>query len=211
MIYLSLKPIFVQMASEKQGIGKFLLKAFLQGLVILGPLCVTIAVIYYVFTGIDELVEIPLLQETPGLTFLILIAATTIIGIIGTHFFIGRFLVDLLEHILEKTPGIKFIYTSIKEVLVSFVGDKKKFNNPVWVKTQNSPEIWRIGFLTQETLDFANMPEKVSVYLPHSYAISGWVIITDLSNVKPVEGMNAAEAMKFAVSGGITGNHHEEK
>ena len=192
------------MASEKQGLGKFLLKAFFQGLVILGPLCVTLAVIYYVFTSVDDLIP-SISQKMPGLTFVILIAMTTLVGIIGTRFFIGRFLVDLLEHILEKTPGIKYIYSSIKEVLVSFVGDKKKFNNPVWVKTQTEPEIWRIGFLTQSDMEFASLNGKVSVYLPHSYAISGWVIVTEAQNVKPVEGMNAAEAMKFAVSGGVTG------
>ena len=88
-----------------------------------------------------------------------------------------------------------------------------QFSNPVWVRTQNEPEIWRIGFLTQADMDFVSLPDKVSVYLPHSYAISGWVIITDALNIRPVEGMNAAEAMKFAVSGGITGTtvHPEQK
>lgn len=195
------------MATEKEGIGKFLIKSFFQGLVILGPLCVTLAVIYYVFTSVDDLVP-SISGKIPGLTFIILLVLTTLVGIIGTRFFVGRFVVDLLEHILEKTPGIKYIYSSIKEVLVSFVGDKKKFNHPVWVRTQNEPEIWRIGFLTQKDLDFVSLEGMVSVYLPHSYAISGWVIITAAENVKPVEGMNAAEAMKFAVSGGVTGVQH---
>lgn len=192
------------MPEEKGNLGKYLLKAFLQGLVILGPVSVTVAVIYYVFSSIDSLIP-SLSEQIPGLAFIMLIIFTTLIGIIGTRFFVGRFIVDLLEHILEKTPGIKFIYTSIKEVLVSFVGDKKKFNNPVWVKTNNDPEVWRIGFLTQPDMSFADFHEKISVYLPHSYAISGWVIVTEMKNVKPVIGMNAAEAMKFAVSGGITG------
>lgn len=192
------------MPEEKGNLGKYLLKAFLQGLVILGPVSVTIAVIYYVFSSIDSLIP-SLSEQIPGLAFIMLILFTTLIGIIGTRFFVGRFIVDLLEYILEKTPGIKFIYTSIKEVLVSFVGDKKKFNNPVWVKTNNDPEVWRIGFLTQPDMSFEDFHEKVSVYLPHSYAISGWVIVTESNNVKPVIGMNAAEAMKFAVSGGITG------
>jgi uncharacterized membrane protein len=48
------------------------------------------------------------------------------------------------------------------------------------------------------------MRDKVAVYMPHAYAISGWVIVTDAKNVKPVKDMTAGEAMKFAVSGGIT-------
>jgi uncharacterized membrane protein len=51
----------------------------------------------------------------------------------------------------------------------------------------------------------------VAVYLPHSYAISGWVIVTDAKNTKPVVGMTAASAMKFAVSGGVAGFNAEEE
>jgi uncharacterized membrane protein len=50
----------------------------------------------------------------------------------------------------------------------------------------------------------------VAVYLPHSYAISGWVIITEEKNVKEVQGMSAAAAMKFAVSGGVAGFHSDK-
>ncbi|RQO30636.1 hypothetical protein DBR32_07840 [Taibaiella sp. KBW10] len=198
------------MSEPNKNIGKYLLKAFLQGLVILGPISVTVAVIWYVFTSIDNLIP-SLSQEMPGLVFVLIIVVTILIGILGTRFFVGRFLVDLFSHIMENTPGIKFIYTAIKEVMVSFVGDKKKFNNPVWVKTQSDPEIWRIGFLTQPDMNFVALEDKVSVYLPHSYAISGWVIITDAGNIKTVQGMNAAEAMKFAVSGGVTGGLSEPK
>jgi uncharacterized membrane protein len=92
----------------------------------------------------------------------------------------------------------------------SFVGDKKKFNVPVWVKTNENPEIWRIGFLTQKDMSDVGLPEKVAVYLPHSYAISGWVIMTNSTYILPVEGMSAAEAMKFAVSGGVAGFHSDK-
>ena len=41
--------------------------------------------------------------------------------------------------------------------------------------------------------------------------VSGWVVIVDPVNIKPVTKMNAAEAMKFAVSGGITSTLDENK
>src|SRR5690606_22557811 len=129
----------------------------------------------------------------------------TIVGYLGTRFFLGRWLVDFFDNILEHTPGIKHIYISVKEILDSFMGDKKKFTNAVWVKTNEHPELWRIGFLTQKDMGIYKQEGKVAVYLPHSYAISGWVIMIDASMIKPVEGMNASEAMKFAVSGGISG------
>jgi uncharacterized membrane protein len=145
-----------------------------------------------------------------GTGFVIIVAAVTFIGYMGTRFFLGRMLFEAFDHLLQHIPGIKYIYSSIKDVMGSFVGDKKRFNKPVWVLDNANPEVWRIGFMTQKDLAYLGMAGKVAVYLPHAYAISGYVIIVDSKNIKPVTRMNAAEAMKFAVSGGITG-HEDEK
>ena len=64
--------------------------------------------------------------------------------------------------------------------------------------------MWRIGFVTQKDMNYLGMENMVAVYLPHSYAISGWVIVVDKTTIKPVTTMDAGEAMKFAVSGGVT-------
>lgn len=189
-------------------VAGFLFRSFLQGLVIVGPIGITAWAIYFVFTSLDSL--IPWVSEwAPGIGFVIVVAFITLVGYSGTRFFFGRWIVEGFSYLLEHTPGIKHIYSSVKDVMDSFVGDKKKFNRPVWVRTHASPELWRIGFLTQNDLTDFGQADMVAVYLPHSYAISGWVIVVSTADVKPVEGMNAAEAMKFAVSGGIAGvGHH---
>lgn len=179
-----------------------IIKSFLQGLVILGPIGVTIYAIYFVFTKLDSL--LPFMSEWgTGLSFITIIVLIIVIGYLGTKFFLAKIFLNFFDHILESIPGIKHIYTSVKDVLASFVGDKKKFNIPVWVKVNDAPALWRIGFLTQESIMISNR-ELVSVYLPHAYAISGWVITIDKSEITLIEDMTAAEAMKFAVSGGIT-------
>lgn len=127
----------------------------------------------------------------------------------GTRFFLGKMLFDAFDHLLQHIPGIKYIYSSIKDVMGSFVGDKKRFNKPVWVCINHNPEIWRIGFMTQKDLAYLGMANKVAVYMPHSYAVSGYVILAEAKNLKPVTKMSAADAMKFAVSGGITGAEEE--
>lgn len=188
-------------------ISSLVVRSFLQGLLILSPIAVTAYLIYAVFDSIDTL--IPSLPR--GLGFLLIVGVITLIGYLGTRLFIGRMVIDAFDYLMQHTPGIKYIYTSIKDVLDSFMGDKKRFNTPVWICTSRDPEMWRIGFMTQKDLAFVGMAGKVSVYLPHSYAISGWVVVVDASNVKPVTKMNAAEAMKFAVSGGITSSVEEDK
>jgi len=187
-------------------LAAILFRSFLQGLLILSPIAITAYVIYTVFDSVDRL--LPYFPR--GLGFLSVVALVTVVGYLGTRLFIGRLLFDAFNHLMEHTPGIKYLYSSIKDVLDSFVGDKKKFNKAVWLRTSFAPELWRIGFVTQSDLSDLGMEGSVAVYLPHSYAISGWVVVTTADNIKPVEGMSSAEAMKFAVSGGIT-RHVDDK
>lgn len=189
------------------------LKSFLKGLIIVGPIGATLYIVFVVFDTIDGIIPfdkfLPFLNRT-GVGFFSLIIFISAVGYFFNKFVFGKFIFESLDHFLEKTPGVKHIYSPTKDVMSSFVGDKKKFNVPVWVKTNDNPEIWRIGFLTQKDMSDVGLAEKVAVYLPHSYAISGWVIITEEKNIKHVEGMSAAEAMKFAVSGGVAGFHSDK-
>ena len=135
--------------------AKLLLRSFFQGLVILGPVAVTAYVIYQVFVNVDDLIPFDgiLPFKLPrGIGFLVVMSTVTLVGYLGTRFFFAK-AIDAFNHLLEHTPGIKHIYSSVKEIMGSFVGDKRKFNKPVWVRVQHEPEIWRIGFLTQKSMD----------------------------------------------------------
>ncbi len=187
-------------------ITAILLRSFLQGLLLLSPIAITVYVLYSVFTGVDNLVPV----VPRGVGFLLIIVVVTIVGYLGTRFFVGKWLFDSFSYLMEHTPGVKYIYSSVRDLIKSFVGDKKRFNKPVWVCVNVNPEIWRIGFMTQRDMGHFGHIGKVAVYMPHAYAISGWVIVTDSKNVKPVKEMTAGEAMKFAVSGGITTVEDEE-
>ena len=188
---------------------RLFLRSFIQGLIIIGPFAITVWIIWSIVFSIDNIIP-SISEKFPGLIFFTVIFGTSFIGFFGNKFIIGRLIVDGVDYVLEHIPGIKFIYTSLKDVLGSFVGDKKKFNVPVWVKTNETPEIWRMGFLTQSDMSVVNLDQMVAVYLPHSYAVSGWVIITKFNNIKEVTGMSSAEAMKFAVSGGVAGFHSDD-
>ncbi|WP_027376944.1 DUF502 domain-containing protein [Kaistella palustris] len=187
-----------------------LAKSFFQGLLIIGPFALTIWIIWYIVSSIDNIIPAISARLYPGITFAIVILGTALIGFLGNKFLLGRVVVDSFDYILEHTPGIKFIYTSLKDVMTSFVGDKKKFNQPVLIKTATEPDVWRIGFLTQSDLSSVGFPDYVSVYLPHSYAVSGWVVFVLATNIVVLENVSAAQAMKFAVSGGVAGFHSDD-
>jgi uncharacterized membrane protein len=206
-----------QMKARKPTIDGFFnlfFKSFLKGVIIIGPIAATIYVLYLVFNTLDNIIPfefiLPESWNRHGLGLVTLVAFISGVGFFFNKFMFGKFIFENIDQLLEKTPGVKHIYAPTKDVMSSFVGDKKKFNRPVWVKTNANPEIWRIGFLTQDEMGDVEKHNYVAVYLPHSYAISGWVIVTQEINIKPVIGMTAAAAMKFAVSGGVAGFQSED-
>ena len=88
------------------------------------------------------------------------------------------------------------------------MGDKRKFTKPVLVKIRIQPEVFQIGFITQDDLHSIGLADKIAVYMPHSYAVSGVVVIVDKANVQTLD-INPAAAMKMAVSGGVAGFEDE--
>ena len=188
-------------------IATHLLRYFFQGIIIVSPLAVTIWAAYSVFDIIDSSTRIPSLPR--GVGFVIVISSLVLIGWLGSTFFIWKLLINFFDNILERTPFLKFIYSSVKDVVESFMGDKKKLTKPVLVKIRTNPEIFQIGFITQKDLSKLGFTDKVAVYLPHSYAVSGVLVIVDNENVSMLD-MNPSDAMKMAVSGGMTGYDDDE-
>jgi uncharacterized membrane protein len=194
-----------------------LLYFFFQGLVILAPIVITVWAVLSLFNLIDDIlpnllhVLFPDLvklnpqgypEKIPGLGFLVVVVIVLLVGYISSSFIVSK-LVQLFDNILEKTPGVKIIYSTVKDFLEAFAGNKKKFNKPVLVSIE-SPDVWRIGFITQMDLTEFGLKEHVAVYIPHSYAFSGVTYLVNADRVKTLEGVSSADAMKFIVSGGVT-------
>lgn len=197
---------------------KRLLQYFLQGLLVLAPVVVTGYAIFWIVTSIDDLLPIFTIIDEEGkvkvrnfgLGFVIIIFAICVVGYLST-FFIQSRLFNLFDHWLEKAPGIKFIYTTVKDFFEAFAGEKKKFNKPVLANVDDN-DVWRIGFLTREDMDDFGLKDYVAVYLPMSYSISGNVYLIPHNRIKSLEGyVTGSEAMKFAISGGVTKVEDEEK
>jgi uncharacterized membrane protein len=172
---------------------------FLGGLILAVPVGITIWVVINVFLFLDGLLP----TTIPGLSILIIIAALTFLGFIGSTF-LQATLLSFLDKTLEKIPLIKVIYTSIRDLLSAFVGKEKRFSKPVLVRLSKDSEIYKLGFVTQKDLRNLGIEEGMSaVYLPHSYNFSGNLIIVKNELIQPINGASD-EVMKFIVSGGIT-------
>jgi uncharacterized membrane protein len=200
---------------------KKLLRYFVQGLIIIAPIAITIFAVTSLFNFIDSILpnlvhkifpnvvgtyEDGTPRRIPGLGFVVVILVVLLVGYVSSSFIFSR-IVDIFDRVLEKTPGIKIIYTTVKDFFEAFAGDKKKFNKPVLVNL-HLENVWQIGFVTQEDLSEFGLNEHVAVYVPFSYSIAGQLFFLPLSKVKVVDDISSTEAMKFAISGGVT--HVEE-
>jgi len=190
---------------------------FFQGVVVLAPIGVTIWVVVSLFNWVDNFLPnllnfiFPLqfaevngqIPKVTGLGFVVAITLVLLVGWLSSLFFVER-LMSIFDKILEKTPGVKIIYSSVKDFLEAFAGNKKKFDQPVLVNV-DSTDVWRIGFITQQNTEHFGLKDFVTVYVPHSYAISGITYIVSADRIKKMpKGVNASEAMKYVVSGGVT-------
>lgn len=178
---------------------KSLIKYFLQGLLYVVPITVTLYVIYEAFVIVDGLIPI----QIPGLGLLIIIIFVTVMGVVGRHLISDK-ITNLFEGTLKRAPLINVIYTAVKDLLNAFVGDKKSFKKPVVVKLFENSEVRRLGFITNENFrDLNSSNDLITVYLPHSYNISGNVFLVPSRYIEPLD-VNPSDLMKYTVSGGVT-------
>ncbi|MFN5347917.1 MAG: DUF502 domain-containing protein [Bacteroidota bacterium] len=190
---------------------KKLINYFLQGLLFVVPVTVTVYVVIKAVVWLDNLlpVKVPIPVpgaesfDLPGLGILLIASIITAAGYIGTRF-VRNPMFAILEGLIERTPLLKLIYSSVKDLIEAFVGEKKRFTQPVLVTMNNNPPIQRIGFVTENDLTELGLGKsKMAVYLPFSYGFNGQLVIVESENVQKLDA-SGTEMMKFVISGGVT-------
>ncbi len=178
---------------------KKIINYFLQGLLYIVPISVTLYVVYWTFQKIDGILPF----QFPGLGLIVIIALITFIGFAGSVI-IASPINSFFQRLLRKAPLLKTIYSSMKDLMSTFVGKKKGFNQAVLIKLYENSNIERLGFITNENLSSLGIKGgKILVYLPHSYAFSGQLFVVEKSYITPID-KPSSEIMKLIVSGGVT-------
>jgi uncharacterized membrane protein len=190
---------------------KKILNYFLQGLLFVVPITITLWVIFKSILWIDSLlpfqipIRVPGLPslEIPGLGLLTIFTGVALVGFISARY-IRNPLFSYIEKMIERAPLVKLIYSSVKDLVEAFVGEKRRFNKPVLVRLEKESQINRIGFITKEDLsEMGLQKDLVAVYLPFSYSFAGELIILPRENISPLKA-SGTDAMKFIISGGVT-------
>lgn len=191
-------------------LGKALLNYIIKGLLIVVPVALSVFIVVWAVTTVDSWLNINNIlgvdpktganRNIPGLGLGLVLTIILIAGIFVTNF-VTEPMYNWFKRIMNRLPLLNFIFSSIKDLTEAFVGDEKKFNNPVLVDVEGGMK--RIGFLTQNDLTKLNLPGDAIVYFPFSYSFAGQVYVVSKDKIKPLN-ISAAEAMKLVVSGGVS-------
>jgi|SRR5690606_21804496 uncharacterized membrane protein len=176
-----------------------ILRYFFSGTIFIVPILATAYFIFISFRWLDEQLRLPY----TGLGFLIIFSVITLIGYLSTNY-LFRTVGSWLDRGMNRIPLVKIIYSTVKDLLGAVVGDKRKFNRPVLVKINKENDLHQIGFVTQSDLSELGLKDMVVVYIPHSYALSGYHFFVPKANITPLK-VSGPSAMKFIVSGGVSG------
>lgn len=185
-----------------------LLNYFIRGLVLVAPTYFTLLIIWSGVEFLDSILPIYIEISSeksmylPGLGFLIIITGIVFLGFLFSTIVPQSFF-KLTERMLRQVPLVSHIYYSIKDLIMAFVGDKKKFNQPVLISMSGDPDIKRLGFITQQNLNHLDIENYIAVYVPHSYAFSGQLYLVTIKNITPLNA-SSTEIMKLIVSGGVS-------
>jgi uncharacterized membrane protein len=171
---------------------------FLRGLVIVGPLALTLYVCYLIFTTIDSWLGLPI----RGVGFVLALVLVTLVGFLASNL-ITRGLVGIVDNAFERLPFVRLLYSSAKDMLNAFVGEKRRFDKPVLVGVSGDSEVKVLAFLTSDSLAALGASEYVTVYMPQSYGLAGHIIVVPAKRVQRIDA-DATEVMAFILSGGVT-------
>jgi uncharacterized membrane protein len=201
---------FIGLRNQKRvrSTWRLMLNYFLRGLLVLLPIVLTVVIIIWLVNTIAGFLR---LDEISGKEFffyaILVLSVILFVGFI-TRGVVARQILDFFEGIIEKAPGLSFIFGTTKDMTEAFVGDKKKFTKPVVVRVGDG--LYRMGFITQEDMGNIGMSGYCAVYLPYSYGFSGEMLLVAAENIKAVD-VESSHWTKYIISGGVAEMGDEAK
>ncbi len=192
-------------------IFKHLRAKIIAGFLVILPLGITIFILKFVFTALDNFVWPLGPQAThflfqrevhiPGLGIIIFFLLLYLLGIITTNV-IGRKLVNWGDRIFTAIPIVKKVYSASKQLTEAFsINQKASFRQAVFVEFPQKGT-FSLGLITNELVDLQGQP-KVVVFVPtHFIPPSGFLLFLPKEEAIP-SSLTIEEALKVHMSLGI--------
>lgn len=192
-------------------------KLFLQGLAVVIPAALTIAILWWMARGAERLMGgllIRVLPEgwyLPGMGLLSGVAITLLIGLLS-HVLVFQRLFAIGDRIINRLPLVKTIYSAIKDFIGYFSPGAGMALSKVVLVRLPGQEFEQLGFVTRE--DFSSLPlqptvdEPIAVYLPMSYQIGGYTLFLPRSCLTPLD-ISFEDGMKLVLTGAVSREQRE--
>jgi len=187
-------------------------KLFLKGLAVVIPATLTLAILWWMARGAEEIlggVLVKFLPEgwyIPGMGLVSALAITILVGLL-THVILFQKLFALGETILNRLPLVKTIYSALKDFIGYLSPDSKMALSKVVLVKLPGAEFEQLGFVTRE--DFSRLPikvtveEPIAVYLPMSFQIGGYTLFLPRACLTPID-ISFEDGMKLVLTGAVS-------
>jgi uncharacterized membrane protein len=185
-------------------------RIFFRGLITIIPVAVTLYLLFWIISIMENLVGellkliLPEAFYIPGLGVIASIALIFSFGLLLNNFVMSE-LVEATEQKLKSIPFFKAIYSPLRDLMNLFSKNhNQNMKNVVLVNLGNNLKI--IGVVTRE--DFSDMPSNlqnkdlVTVYCPWSYGMGGFTLLAQKSQLEQLD-MPIERAMSLAITGWV--------
>jgi len=188
---------------------------FLAGILVTGPIALTLYLAWSFVRGVDSAVSAVLPAEynpetylpfyIPGIGLIVLLICLTLIGAL-TAGYLGRVLVRLSERLLARMPVVRGLYSATKQIFETVLSKQSTMFREVVLVEWPRRDMWTVAFVTvppEGELKDMNPPESIGVYVPTTpNPTSGYLIYVPRKDVRSLA-MTVEEGIKLVVSGGI--------
>ncbi len=198
---------------------KKLVTLFLQGLIAILPIALTVYLVYWLAASAEAVLGQAMRfiigdeYYVPGLGVLAGFLITLGIGVL-LRIWLFRKVFSLGETLLQRIPGVKSLYGSIRDMVGFFDASKQKeFDKTVMVALVDET-VRLMGLVTRE--DFEDLPagigdeQTVAVYLPMSYQLGGFTVMVPKAKIRPVD-MKVDQAMQFVLTAAVSPKNKGKK
>lgn len=175
---------------------------FWKGAATLLPLLVTVYALYWVVVSVERLLRrlVPAELYFPGSGLLLAVVLIAVFGAL-MHFFLFERLIGLGTGLLNRIPVVKSLYSALQDFL-DYVGHRSTddLSRVVLVTLQDDCRL--IGFVTNPRFELQDGSERVSVYLPMSYQIGGFMVLLSPDRLEPLD-ISVEDAMRLVLTAGV--------
>ncbi len=190
-------------------------KWLLAGLLVIVPLGITVWVLEWIISTLDQTLlilpnawrpDVWIGIHIPGFGVLLAFAILLLVGAIASNF-LGRKLVEWGNVLLNRIPVVRSIYSGVKQVSDTLFSENGNAFRKALLVQWPREGMWTIGFLTGvpggDVATHLTDGEYLSVYIPTTpNPTGGYFIMLKKSDCIELK-MSVDEALKYIVSMGV--------